>query len=209
MPGPTKFKMDKRWKRLEKKFGAAASSKIARKHLRRASMVIGKKAEATIRKEIESGKFEPNAPLTVGLKGGVNEPLKGTRAGAPLFKAITSKVIDDYTVFVGVLQTNDEYNIAVAIHEGTTIAVTDKMRGLFHILARREVDPAIPLSERAQELWDAMPGGWHPLKPSTVAIVIPSRPFIRQAYNKGDMQKFARQFWNDALEMAIKEMSSQ
>lgn len=209
MPGPTKFIMDKRWKRLEKKFGAAASRSLARKYLRKATMVIGKKAEATIRKEIETGKFEPNAPLTVGLKGGKNEPLKGTRPGAPLFKAITSKMIDDYTVFVGVLQTDDEYNIALAIHEGTTIGVTDKMRGLFHILSRHEADPSIPLSERAQELWDAMPGGWKPLKPSTVAIIIPSRPFIQQAFDKGDMQKFAQKFWHDAFEAAIKELGSQ
>jgi hypothetical protein len=209
MPGPTSWKLDKSWSRLEKQLGPGVVRATLKKHLRRASQLIGKKAEAAIRKEIASGKFAPNAPLTAALKGGKNEPLKGDRPGAPLFKAVTSKLIDDFTVFVGILQTSDEYNIAVAIHEGVAIGVTAKMRGMFFTLWRKEKDPSIELSERAQELWDKMPGGWLPLKDDTKAIIVPGRPFIQQAWNRGDIQKMAKQFWEQATAAALKEMSSQ
>jgi hypothetical protein len=209
MPGAAKFKMDKRWKRLEKQLGPGVVQPTLRKHLRRASMFIGKKGEALIREEIASGKFDPNAPLTVALKGGRNEPLIGDRPGAPFFKAITSKVVDDITVFVGILQQNKEYELAVMLHEGKVIGVTAKMRGMFFVLWRKETDPSIVLSDRAQELWDKMPGGWKPLKESTKAIVIPGRPFIRQVWNKGEMQDMAKKFWDQAMAAAMKELSSQ
>jgi hypothetical protein len=207
MPRAVKIKLSKDWKRLDK--ALAKSGPTARKHVKRATAFIGKQGVALIRNEISSGNYEPNRPLTVALKGGKNEPLKGDRPGAPLFKSITSKIVNDFTVFVGVLQTNAGYNIALTIHEGVSIKVTEKMRGLFYVLWLKGERPSIDLSGRAKELWDKMPGGWKPLKVSTTAIKISSRPFIKNAWNKGELQKIASRFWNEALAAAFREMRQQ
>lgn len=207
MPGAAKIKLSKDWKRLDK--ALARSGPTVRKHIKRATMFIGKKGEALIRDEIASGSYEPNRPLTVALKGGKNEPLKGDRPGAPLFKSITSNVVNDFTVFIGILQTNAGYNIALTIHEGVSIKVTEKMRGLFYVLWLKGERPSIDLVGRAKELWDKMPGGWKPLKASTTVITIPSRPFIKNAWNKGELQKIASRLWNGALAAAFKEMRQQ
>jgi hypothetical protein len=178
--------------------------KATRRHMRRATAFIGRKGAAIIRQEIRNGTYEPNAPLTVAIKG-AQEPLKGYRAGAPLFKAVTSKIIDDFTVFIGVLQTNREYNIARTVHEGVTIKVTPRMRGLFFVLWKKEHDPTIVLEGRAAELWEQMSEGWLPLKESTTAIVIPSRPFIKNAWFKGGIQSIAKKIWGEAVRAALKE----
>lgn len=200
----TKIKLSKDWKKLEK--ALSKSGPVVRKHIRRATQFIGKKGEALIRNEITNGNYEPNRPLTVALKGGRNEPLKGTRAGAPLFKSITSKIIDDFTVFIGVLQTNEGYNIAVTIHEGKTIKVTEKMRNMFYVLWLKSIKPSVQLTGRAEELWEQMPGGWLPLKKETTSIHITSRPFIKKVWNDGELQKIATIFWNEALSAAFKEI---
>lgn len=178
---------------------------VVRKHVNKASKIIGMQGVALARKEISGGSYAPNAPLTIALKG-VNEPLIGDRTGSPLFKAITSKVVNDNTVFVGILQKDGEYNIAVAIHEGATIKVTQKMRNMFYILWRKETDPSINLTGRAKELWDKMPGGWKPLNESTKAINIPSRPFIKNALDSDEFRKFAENIYNQAVGTAIKEI---
>ncbi len=205
----TRFKMNKGWKRLEHALDPKQLTSTVRKHLRRAARLNGKLAEAAVRKEMSTGKFKPNAPLTVAIKGGRNEPLQGYRTGSPMFKAITSQIIDDHTVFIGVLQANEQYNIALVVHEGATIEVTDAMRGLFSILAAAERDPKIEkkLTGRARELWDQMPGGWYPLKPSTKAIIIPKRPFIEQAFKQAKLQKQVKLNWEQAIEAAMKEQA--
>jgi len=207
MAGRIKIKLSKNWSKLDKKL--LSSRKDLRRHLIRASGLIGKKGEALARKEITEGKYEPNRPLTVALKGGRNEPLIGDRPGAPLFKAITSKVVEEMAVFIGILQTNKEYNIARAIHDGKSIKVTKKMRNLFYILWLKEQRPSIELTGRAAELWDKMPGGWLPLKKSTNAIVIPSRPFIGNVWEKGNIQAYAKKIWDEALAYIFKEIANE
>jgi hypothetical protein len=206
MVGNPKIKLSDNWKKLDKIL--ANGGPIVRKHLRRATEFIGAKGEALIRQEITNGKFESNKPLTIALKG-VDEPLKGDSAGAPLFKAITSKVVNDYAVFIGVLQTSGVYNIAVTIHDGRSIKVTEKMKNLFNILWLKENNPSIDLTGRAAELWEKMPGGWKPLKASTTVIVIPPRPFIKNVWDKGELQDIAKKFWDGALAAAFKEMGQQ
>lgn len=207
MAGRIKIKLSNNWKKLDKKL--LNSRKDLKKHIRRATGAIGKKGEALARKEITEGKYEPNRPLTVALKGGRNEPLKGDRPGAPLFKAITSKIIEEMAVFIGILQVNKEYNIAKAIHEGVSIRVTEKMRNLFYVLWLKEQNPSLKLTGRAEELWNKMPGGWLPLKKSTTAITIPSRPFIGNVWEKGDIQKYAKAMWDGALERIFKEIANE
>jgi len=199
-------KTGKGWKRLEMMAKPGHMNSVMKKHLKRATMMNGKLAEARVRDGIKMGAFVANRPLTAALKGG-NEPLKGTGT-AQLFNAITSKAIDENTVFVGVMRTDSFYNIAFVLHEGTVIEVTDAMRGLFFILwqaSEGKIDPS-KLTGRAKELFDIMPSGWKPLKPETQAIIIPSRPFIKQAFADGTFQKKAKANWQQAMAAAFKEM---
>lgn len=176
-------------------------------HMRRASALNGKLAEKTIRQKIRAGGFQPNAPLTVLIKSS-SKPLVDNSTG--LFQAITSAVIDATTVFAGILQTSGEYNIALTLHEGATITVTPKMRGLFFWLWQASIGKLPPdkLSGRARELWERAPGGWFPLKDSTSHIVIPSRPFIEEAFRDTRMKQQAKKNWQAALKQTMRELAA-
>ena len=176
-------------------------------NMRRASALNGKLAEATIRRKIREGGYEPNKPLTVMIKSS-SKPL--VDKGTGLFQAITSVVIDATTVFAGILQTSGEYNIALTLHEGATINVTPKMRGLFFWLWQASIGKLSPdkLSGRARELWERSPGGWLPLKDSTSHIVIPSRPFIEMAFKDTRMKEQAKKNWQAALQQTMRELAA-
>jgi hypothetical protein len=204
---PLAFKRDKGWKKLEQALAPGHAGKIIRKHMRRATMLNGKVAERQIRESIKSGRYDGNAPLTTALKGG-DKPLVGPTA--QMFGAITSRAITDLSVFIGILRTADVYNIALAIHQGTAIKVTKKMRGLFFVLwlaSNGSIDPST-LSGRAAELWEQMSGGWLPLKPGTKVITIPGRPFIKQAFADIRLRRKVKENWQMALKMGFKEIKA-
>lgn len=203
-----KMKKDEGWKKMERALSSGKNKAVYDKHIKRATQLNGKMAEALIRNEIKNGAFAKNAPLTSALKGG-GKPLVGTSTGAQLFQSITSKVIDDESVFVGVLKTNSFYNVARTIHNGTVITVTPAMRGLFFMLWLASTGQMAPseLSKRGQELYGQMSTGWLPLKASTRNIVIPPRPFIEQAINNAELQKKSENNWRQALAAAFKEVT--
>jgi hypothetical protein len=204
-----KMKKDAGWKKMERLFASGENKAVYAKHIKRATQLNGKMAEALIRNEIKNEAFAKNAPLTSALKGG-GKPLIGTSAGAQLFQSITSKAIDDESVFVGVLKTNSFYNVARSIHNGTVIAVTPAMRGLFFMLWLASTGQMSPseLSKRGQELYGQMSTGWLPLKASTKNIVIPPRPFIEQTINNAGLQKKSENNWKQALEAAFREVAT-
>jgi hypothetical protein len=204
------FKKDKNWKKFEKMLQPEQMKNID-EHLRRANRLSGKVIEAKIRDKIKEGKFEANKPLTVFIKGD-NKPLVGVETGAHLFGSITSKEIDPKTVFIGVLRTNNFYNIALKLHEGVEIKVTDKMRGLFFVLwkaSEGELDRS-QLSQRAQDLFDYTKGrkGWKPLKPGTTKIIIPPRPFIDVTIEDDEVREIVRRNWVTALRIGFAEVKA-
>lgn len=187
---------------MEMALDAKKFDKNAKALLRKASVLNGKLAEKRIRQALASGDFAPNAALTIAIKGST-KPLVDQ---GQLFQFITSKVVRDTTVFVGILRTDEHYNIAVALHEGVTIRVTPAMRGLFFILwqaSTGKFDPS-KLTGRAAELFERMPDGWRPLKDSTRSIVIPPRPFITRALAAADFKEKIKGNWRMALREAIK-----
>jgi len=200
---PTSFKIKglKRWK---KALDARGFDAAARRNMRRATALNGKIAEKIMRQTIQSGgSLKKNAALTQALKGD-NKPLvdDGT-----LFQGITSKVIDDFTVFAGVLRTSEAYNIGVTVHEGVEIKVTPKMRGMFFALwkaSKGELDPS-KLRGRAAELWEKMQEGWFPLSKDTEVIIVPRRPWVEIAFRNTQMIKQARDNWKQALEATFRE----
>lgn len=190
---------------MSKALKAPAFNAQLRRQLRRATMLNAKLVERQIRQVIRSGEFERNANLTVALKGST-KPLVDQ---GQLFQFITSKVIDDTTAFVGVLRTDDNYNIVQTIHNGANIPVTKRMRGLFFILwqAGQGDFPLDRLEGRAAELFQKMPNaryGWRPLKDSTTHIIIPPRPFIHEAMDDRKLQLRIKENWVMAVQAALK-----
>jgi hypothetical protein len=194
----TEFKIKglKRWRQA---LDASGFDRESRRNIRTATALNGKIAEALVRKTLQSKtSLTKNAPLTREIKG-ANKP--GVDSGL-LFQSITSRVHDDFTVFVGVLRTSGEYNVAVIVHEGAEEKVTPEMRGMFFALWRAsmgELDSG-KLTGRAAELWARKPGGWLPLKDDTQVIINPGRPFFRIAFANTQMIKKARDNWKQALE---------
>ncbi len=200
---PTEFKIKglKRWRQA---LDAGGFDTASRKNIRQATMLNGKIAESLVRKTIQSGgKLKKNAPLTSSIKGS-NKPVVDSGL---LFQSITSRLEDDFTVFVGVLRTSGQYNVAVIVHEGTEETVTSEMRGMFFMLWRAsigEIDPS-KLTGRAAELYSRMQTGWKPLAADTQVIIIAGRPFFRVAFSNTQMIKQARGNWKKALEATFAE----
>ena len=195
--------MDKGWKQYAVAIDTKGFDKAMKLHLRKATKKNGLMMVKAIRQTIKGGAFEPNKALTVAIKGST-KPLVDR---GDLFQAITYKMYGDTTVFVGVLKTNGEYNIAAMLHEGTAIKVTKAMRGLFFILwqaSEGKVDPA-RLTGRATELFERMSSGWKPLKESTTTIVVPARPFIKVSFDNPELLAKATENWSKAVADAMAE----
>lgn len=199
----TEFKI-KGMKRWRKALDARGFDRASRANFRRATALNGKVAERLERKVIQSSSsLKRNAVLTQAIKGG-NKPLVDD---STLFQSITSKVIDDFTVFAGVLRTSQAYNVGILVHQGGEARVTPKMRGLFFTLWRAS-NGAIDTSKlrgRAKELFEQMQEGWLPLSDDTDVIVLPERPFARIAFRNTQLIKQARDNWKRALEMTFSE----
>jgi len=157
------------------------------------------------------GGFEANAELTKEIKE-ASVPLVGGKVatgGINVFQAISSTMLDDYSVFAGVKFVSEAYDIAETIHGGAVIPVTEKMRTMFRVLwwaSEGSIDPA-DLTGRAAELWRLKPGGWYPLEDSTKAIVIPPRPFIERAFADPELRREARRNWELAVSAALRVMA--
>ena len=204
---PTRFKLDAGWKKWEHAIDPAVVKAKLRRNVRRATEKNGLIAVAAIRQVIKSGGFEDNKPLTVLIKSS-SKPL--VDHGTGLFQAITHRVIDDFEVFAGVIQANEEFNIALALHEGAVINVTDKMRGMFFYLwqVSKGALPPDRLQGRARELWERAPGGWFPLQPGTSNIIIPGRPFIQRAFADRNLREKAKKNWQDAIKQTMRELAA-
>lgn len=193
----------------------AAFEAALRRRIREATALNAKLAEKAQRKVLQSGKaLDPNAPLTNMIKGGSGKGrfTKGSKPGVDggdLFAGITSRVVDDFTAFVGVLRTSKEYNVAITVHEGDSIAVTGRMRGMFFYLWKAsagELDPST-LTGRAADLWKRRPGGWKPLAESTSAIVIPGRPWPKFAFEDEGFKATVQRNWQLAVGRAFADLA--
>lgn len=201
----TGLKLGPGWKKFKKAIDPKELDKAMKRRMVQANKRIGKMVEARIRKTIAKGDFTPNAALTIAIKKST-KPL--VDKGHTLFQAITSVAVDEHRVFVGVLKTDDVYNIAFALHEGAQIPVTRKMRAMFYYLWQASEGKIAPsaLTGGAAELWERNQT-WFPLKASTRVIVIPPRPFIKKTFENVAMKKKAQEIWAQAVKNAIKDRS--
>lgn len=153
-------------------------------------------AERAIKKGINSGKgLKPNSPFTVDLKGS-SRPLV---ASGELLKSITGRRESWDEAVVGVLQsrmvkdkqgkTKDILQLAVILHNGAQVPVSEKMRRYFFRMAQ--------LYERGE-----IKQPWFPLSSRTKVIVIPKRPFLKFATFKRMHRKYVAN-WAEAMERAM------
>lgn len=195
------------WRRFERALNSERYGRIARKELRKATRRNGLEAKAVIRRMIrQGGHFAANAVLTKEIKGSA-KPL--VDSGSGLFQAITSETQTDTSVFIGVQQKSEFYNIAQALHDGRAISVTPKMRKMFQVLwmaSTGKIDPGA-LTGRAAELWKRKPGGWFPLKGSTVVIILPPRPFIDVAFADPKLKQKVIANWQQAITTNFRKLA--
>ena len=201
-----RFVPDKGWRKFEKAIKGTNFARKVNKHMTLATRRNGLLAVKAIRNAIRQGDgFEANAALTIDIKGS-SKPLVD-KGG--LFQAATSKQVDQKTVFAGVLQTDDLFNIAETLHEGRAIKVTSKMRNMFKALwwaSIGNIDSG-ELTGAAALLWERKEGGWLPLRENTVAIIIPPRRFIEAAFADPNLKTRARENWQKALASAFRELA--
>lgn len=158
-----------------------------------------------IRKAIQSGNYAPNAALTVDIKGSS----KALVDSGNLFQAITATQQSPTVAFVGILRTDEAFNVGVAIHEGFTTKVTEKMRGLFFILwlASQGSVPSGELTGRAKELF-ARFQGWKPLNEDTTEIRVPARRFIGDPFENSGLKRKIVVNWNNAVREGLIKASN-
>lgn len=199
------FVPDKGWRRFERAVSGTAFHRAMNKHLSLATRRNGFLAVRAIRQSIKNGNFEANAALTVGIKGS-SKPLVD-KGG--LFQSATSQMQGGRSVFAGILQTDELYNIAVTLHDGASVTVTPKMRNMFKALWWASIGTidSSELRGAAAELWERKPGDWLPLRENTIAIVIPGRPFIEEAFSNRALIDKAIENWQRALASAFKELA--
>ncbi len=202
------FKKDSGWKKFEKALGPRRFNQILSKNMNRALKINCLIMVAKTREVIKEGNLEANAPMTIAVKG-ENKPLVGYKAGATLFGSITHAIQGDFG-FVGVLKSDNNYSIAETLHEGKAIKVTPAMRGLFLALwqaGKGKLDPN-KLTGAARDMYEQSNTAWLPLKPTTTAIIIPSRPFIANAFLKTENRKLVENNFERALAKTFSEMAS-
>jgi len=177
---------------------------LMRRHVSRATQQNSLFVVAEMRKTIQKGNLEKNAPLTQAIKGS-DKPLVDN---ADLFKAITHKKVDAFEAFAGVLRTDTRYNIGATLHEGISINVTPKMRNMFRALWFVSIGSmdSSGLKGAAAELWKKRPGGWLPLAASTQKIVIPKRPFVTITVNNQTLKVRVENNWKKALGFVFRDM---
>ena len=206
-----RFKKYGAWDKFKMIMKGAKFDKLLHENVRRANTYLCLYIVKQIRREIQGGGYEKNAELTTLLKGST-KPLVGP-GDAELFKAITKEIVNDFSAFVGVLRSEksasgeDLVNIAEVVHEGSTITVTEAMRGMFIAMAAasRGDMPESKLEGRALELYNQLKGRGeiYPLKADTTAITIPARPFVRKVFEDPEVMKRVQDTWAHAMKASF------
>jgi len=198
------IKLDKNWKRFEHMIDPRRVDARARAQMRKATGVVGLHVQREIKEMIRGGQFKANAGLTLALKEPQTRPLAHT--GRLLFPAVTHKIVDPFSVWVGIKATHRSYNIAKAVHDGVRIPVTAKMRRMFILLWRvsRGERKVGVLRGRARQLWKANKSRrWFPIGRGKTHIVIPERPFMRRAFASKALHRRVQKIWTRAMQAAL------
>lgn len=169
-----------------------------------ASRRIGHQFQSVARRAIRDGRYAPNSPITVILKGS-SRPLV---ADGDLFQALTWENPDPFTVRMGVHKARsgaELVNIGIVLHEGATIdvgkhpqvrrkvwsMVSKKMRGRMSGASKKSIlGAAATLGQSkgagAKDIW-----------------TIPPRPFIIYPIETSSFQAFMRKTYASAVKASF------
>lgn len=206
----TDFELTGAWDQFRASLDPAKFRARERSAIRVANEVNGMYVAGQVKRAIRSGGWSQNAPLTTLIKGST-KPLSDH---GQLMQAITHKVVDWKTVFVGVSKQAKTKsgrplaNVALALHEGISIIVTRRMRSMFWYLwlATTGRMKEEKLRGRAREIYDRVGRKRiiKPLSPATTAIRIPGRPFLRKVFDDKSVQIVVKRNWARAVDQAMK-----
>lgn len=202
------------WKKLRTRLNTGRFDTLLNGNMRRATARNGQQVARAMRKTIKERKFTSNAALTVMFKG-YDHPLIDHAGG--LFQAISSQMVKSNVALAGVFRTAEApagsnltpYNVTGLMHEGFTIKVTPRMRGLFdalaaythgHVTKEQLTGRAAVIAERI----DPSEVKISPLRATTEALHVPARPFIRDAVEDQAIRNGCRQQWRDAYDAALR-----
>lgn len=191
------FKLDSGWKTFSVILQPERIKRRLKKEVSKANTKIGRVVRKQIREEIKSGNYDKSAGLTVAINHS-KKPLRG------IYKHIKVKKLTWNMYFIGVKKDNEQFQLLKAVHDGSTIGVTDKMRTMFRMLwfaSKGSLDPA-RLTGRAGELWKSNQT-WYPLRSDTSSISIPERPFIENAFKRSELKLEAKQLWENAIQESL------
>lgn len=205
MAGGFKFrkKNPRKWRTFERALRKSVAEPTMRKYIKQANQQAGLRMAAGVRQKITEWDDPANAPLTEAIKGD-NSPLVDSPS---LWGSITSKLMRWNLIFIGVLRSDRNYNVAAIVHEGAQVQVTTRMATMFLYLfwASKTGNPTY-LTGRARELWDRYQGPWPMLKEGSI-VNIPPRRFIDRAFDDSDLKKDIMAIWQKGIEHALRELA--
>lgn len=163
-------------------------------------MLLEKNVGMATRQNAEAARSAIQGKIKEGMSPGITELSQmhhkgsGKQSDKPLvdqgdlWMSIATEIASPFEAFAGLIKGADKYNIGSVLHDGATIAVTDRMRAYFRYLA----------SESGGQI--------KPLRPTTNAIVIPPRPFVTEAYTPALSNEFQKR-WQMATQQALREIA--
>jgi len=176
------------WKLYMKLMSSARFANKLKSEVKKATTANTLLVRTEIITRIDQGKYEPNRPITIAMKGS-SLPLVDR---GDLRRSIRTRQIDWSSGFVGVLAATKlrgkaMANIGEMLHEGFTIKITPKMRTWFKYKAKEYV--------------------FSPINPSTSALRVRGRPFIKQPFEDPKIQTDCEDNWRMAVDAAFNDLS--
>lgn len=184
-----------------RKLKMALNYKQVRANVSKALALNAKLIEKRMRSELTRGVPPRQSALQAFIKGSSKPGVDH----ADLFKAITSSQVKPDYYFIGVLRTNDSYNVAEIVHNGAIIKVTPAMRGMFFMMWLVDSGRMSPdkLTGRAAVLYERRKGEWKPLKKGTQRISIPARRFVARTMNDAKLKARIQKNFAEAISAAL------
>lgn len=208
------LKLDAGWQKMASAMDPKRFKANMDANMNKATQFNGLLILQAIRQRVKARKYAKNAALTILIKKS-SVPLIDD---ADLWGAVTTKNINAYTLFVGVLRTTmgpdgkPLTSLVEFLHEGGSIQVTDKMRNMFILLSevgqgKRDI---ATLEGRTAEIAKALGSRISqikPLKAGTTAIVVPPRPFIGDVINDPSIKQKCTNNWIKAAKAAVHDQA--
>ncbi len=145
--------------KMSQAFGPQFVARLSRS-VGKKNVYLAKFAEARLRRQIQSGKNQENAALTIIMKGS-SKPLINF---GTLLKSVSSSHWTPYSFSVGVTNIGKgKINVPAILESGAVVPVTPLMRKFFWAKFMETKGKVLPL------------------KASTTQIIIPPRPFLKTA----------------------------